>query len=419
MDNSAFQKLVRDRAHGKSTKEIARDAVQAEFQRKRKKGRYNDYSSDEEDRSSKRMNKNNRREDMWGGYEAPSKDASKEQVSSSTYRDRAKERREGKDSIGDELLDEEFTDTFTKQERTPKPRIRPSSSREESDGEGKTTEFCKTREQAQSFLLSLQSSSTLERRVKSGLGNEIVSYLETTFLSSSQANDASEPSTAGNALHRTVLTFTTEAHPGDLHRAWEVPREQTFASEKINVADLSAKACTCPEDLLRRMGMALNNSKRSRQVQPESVEATAVNGSTALQDEDSDDEDIFGNLTLYDPLPAPDADQSSGKSSGATEKKSFFEEVQTKSSASTVKPVAPNKKPANDVDLSDGELDGTSTIKQHIPQRLEGFTSSDANVGGYGEEMDVDFDGRFDEDPEDGKKKSKKSKKKQGDEDED
>ena len=64
MNNDAFQKMVRDRAGGKSTKEIAREAVEAEFQRKRKRGgnsRNRDYESDSDDEGNN--NNNNDRDD--------------------------------------------------------------------------------------------------------------------------------------------------------------------------------------------------------------------------------------------------------------------------------------------------------------------------------------------------------------------
>ena len=100
MDNEAFRALVEERAKPKSTKEIAREAVEEEFRTrktKRKRGgggggsSSDDNGSDNEDDSD--------REDVPSKQELLVPSAAKKKARAeheSKYRDRAKERREGK-----------------------------------------------------------------------------------------------------------------------------------------------------------------------------------------------------------------------------------------------------------------------------------------------------------------------------------
>jgi hypothetical protein len=105
MDNAAFTALVRGRAQGKTSKVIAREAVEEEFRRRKKKRRRGDgedyLSSEEEgaDGDDNRKSKSQRfdTKNDWdisgnggvGGTEGTEEGESK-------YRDRAKERRDGK-----------------------------------------------------------------------------------------------------------------------------------------------------------------------------------------------------------------------------------------------------------------------------------------------------------------------------------
>jgi hypothetical protein len=89
MDNDAFRALVQERAKIKSTKEIAREAVEDEY-RKRKKRKRGGSSSEESDGSDTDQDELHR--DLLTPVVAQKKIQSNE----SKYRDRAKERREGK-----------------------------------------------------------------------------------------------------------------------------------------------------------------------------------------------------------------------------------------------------------------------------------------------------------------------------------
>lgn len=110
MDNNAFRTLVNQKV--KSTKEIAREAVETEFRQKAQKrgggggrrSRGGDYDSDsasdnDNDNLTKRRRDDNKRKSDEGKDEPEWKRRRKEKGAASSttgYRDRAKERREGK-----------------------------------------------------------------------------------------------------------------------------------------------------------------------------------------------------------------------------------------------------------------------------------------------------------------------------------
>jgi hypothetical protein len=105
MNNDAFQKLVRERATEKSSKEIAREAVEQEFRqdkRKRKRRRGAGGSSDEDGDGSDsdidddhKQKKEEEQKEQQQQEDRSKKGAGKKEKASSKYRDRAKERREG------------------------------------------------------------------------------------------------------------------------------------------------------------------------------------------------------------------------------------------------------------------------------------------------------------------------------------
>ena len=106
MDNNAFKDLVRSKV--KSTKEIAREAVEEAFIRKRKRKKGKGRRGDDDDLSSSDSDSDDNRR----GKQAKHNDSDKQQLfkpgavkrakdgdkkeAASKYRDRAKERREGK-----------------------------------------------------------------------------------------------------------------------------------------------------------------------------------------------------------------------------------------------------------------------------------------------------------------------------------
>jgi IK cytokine len=93
MDNEAFRALVQERAKPKSTKEIAREAVEEEFQIRKKRKRGGGGSSSEDNDSDNDSNREPNKRDPFVPTVAKKKAGAEQELK---YRDRAKERREGK-----------------------------------------------------------------------------------------------------------------------------------------------------------------------------------------------------------------------------------------------------------------------------------------------------------------------------------
>lgn len=105
MDNDAFTSLVRERAHVKNTKQLAREAVESEFKKRRRKGRKRTYSSgsdnddDINDGDKRRRWQQHSATDKIGTRKNDNNDDDSDDLNvpkKQEYRDRAKERREGK-----------------------------------------------------------------------------------------------------------------------------------------------------------------------------------------------------------------------------------------------------------------------------------------------------------------------------------
>jgi len=104
MNNEAFRNIVTQRAKQKTTKEIAREAVELEFREKNQKRRHGedaDYSSDDLDEKKDRGNRDgegDNKDTYWkqGRRIKKSKKVEDDDGDACKYRDRAKERREGK-----------------------------------------------------------------------------------------------------------------------------------------------------------------------------------------------------------------------------------------------------------------------------------------------------------------------------------
>jgi len=405
MDNSAFSKLVRDRSSIKSTKEIARDAVQAEFQKKnkgqkrqRRGGHSNQgYSSDEDD--SGRDNKKKYQRDggdknedeilkpqfriSADGQVVKTEKGDKKDAGTIRYRDRAKERREGdgeevppsKDAIYDELLEEEMD--------AAEEQIFHSRRTKRHEQEEESLQCCENQQQGREFV-EQQSTQPQGMQASSSLGREMLEYLRDAYLETADSSGTSptKTSVSGQTLQGTVLTFSTEANPGDYWRSWELPKEQTFGSQAGEARELD-KLSSCSPDLLQKMQRALARQRdTTKQKQNTKQSKSSLNG-----DDDESDDDIFGTVGSYDPLQSR-ALKATGasKSDDPLQKKSFF----------------------GDNSEEEGEVDQGNAVAAQTAQTLRGFAASSVKDYAYGEEMDVDFDGRFEGDDDKKKKKKKR-----------
>lgn len=281
MTNDAFRALVQQ--GGKTTKEIARDAVEQEFRRNQKKRRRNQDSSDEEDDDAKNKHNNKTKN---AKHHVPSETETETAISSLQYRDRAKERREGKIEDESQLdlmttattLDAEMTkflggdEAHTHLVRGLDVTLARKIKREMKEQEKKRTEKRRAallrRGQPLLLLSSVQtdhdldeivsdtladtkaqdimdeesviieSASQAKEKIKqwtgddvaTSLGREMLAFLKQQYLPQQPISTNHSQLTvgpAGLAIQRSYYTFSCLGHPGDVRNSWEVPDEHT------------------------------------------------------------------------------------------------------------------------------------------------------------------------------------------------
>ena len=347
MDNDAFKALVRSKV--KSTKDIAREAVEEAFQHKRKrnqkrnkrgnqrkKGRNDDYDDDDddqdnysssesepEDRRPKRGdgkddNGDEREDDIDGELNddshqfMPSAVRKKKQP---RYRDRAKERREGKNDDykdsqnllqkvtgqdndnhrGSAVNAEGAEDTAMDQAelskylggdeahthlvkgldvalaRSVRKEMEPvNQQREEGDesDDGDENRLAledlkpiQTTKEAWSILRQHASANDDASRSADLKKQSILNYYLQTHPRRKQKQKAEASATkntcvavssAGSALQRTQLVFAVDWHPTNLARSWEVPVEKSQAAASLQPSALS-KVSPLPSELILAM----------------------------------------------------------------------------------------------------------------------------------------------------------------------
>ena len=259
MNNNAFRDLVRSHGEKNSSKAIARKAVEDEFRKKkRKRSGDADSSSDEEEDDNKYKNKRKQKEEK----EAEEDDSEAIQKDlSSRYRDRAKERREGR---ADETTTEEASNNnflivphnikgldlaFARKERTAlqsksvgenqKPATAANAREDDAEGASKIRDKLPTLEQAheilQAFLSKDKNKTTNddydEYNFPSTLSSGIVEYLGELFnwntldVSTWEA----EGGAAGKSLQHTKFSLAIDGHPSDSLKGWQIPREYTLS----------------------------------------------------------------------------------------------------------------------------------------------------------------------------------------------
>jgi hypothetical protein len=475
------------------TQDIARRAAEEEFRQKRKRlggtrgkgggGDLDDYfSSDDEDEDdddkSKKRTKEEARErrakdkrNVDDEYDGDGVIASL----SAKYRDRAKERREGKpladDSDSTRGSDsDEGTDASDDNDRSAEasagsnasPRREGAQRRKEASiAEQPTLLLATSKEEA---LLQVLPTS----EPQSGLGREVLQWLRTHYCSREEASHARRyagivavPTPAGRALQRSVLNFGSPwtVAPRDVARSWQVPTaaESTSSSLPDNASSSSQIACLGP-DMIRKIDAALTRSflrgqvanaksaimtaadaggvgvsgpsEPSRDVGPETRHNNNINSQG-----DDDDDDIFGSVGEYNPDDDDDdgAEEREEHESGGGQK-----DGDGKATISTAAPSpAEASGPAKERRMLFGNVlesvvAAGATSAPARPSATEA-TPDDGNdddgdarhkgatrlaglsevVDGYGDDMDADFTGMHDEDPDQKKKKTKtKSRKK-------
>ena len=304
MDNDAFKTLVRNRAQIKSTKQIAREAVEAEERRKKKKrkrGGGGDSSSEEEEEDRRRAKTKDDRPQFM-----PRSVPTALQLSTN-YRDRAKERREGRrekeddftEGASDEVSRENGLDLLMARE------IKGALQKTDKVGSLKSgvpvTKNIPTVEEAYEILRNATNG-----KLSIELGTSLSDYIHKLVQSSEEPSPKQiRCGIPGKSIQRSLLVFALDGNPSDYVRAWEIPREATNPNpnyERYNKARLDV-------DLIAQIAKSLRRQRRdwaredqhATEASDRGHDYTAAGGDNENQ---SDDDDIFGGLDEYVP-PAP------------------------------------------------------------------------------------------------------------------
>jgi IK cytokine len=464
MNNDAFKKMVRERAQIKSTKEIAREAVEDEFQRKKKRKYGGDSSDSGGEQEAKDESSGKKR---FGRSKQQQNEEDDENLNlSSNYRDRAKERREGKSQADESLLkgvasaaadpaadksteelskylggDEEHTHLVkgldvvlarkVKREWHKEKNQQPTTTAKESKQQMAETTFVETVEQAKDLLQQCIQNNNTTTEAKVGL--ELFQYLQKVHKYNLEMplllpkNVAC--SSAGRTIQRSTLAFALDGHPSQISRAWEMPREIMHGASQ---QETLARATSLDISLIDRIQWALSkrikkteeevqqpakptpmSATTEKVVQQSLARATSQEGGDDDDDDDDDgdddDDDIFGDVGDY--VPSQTQSQTkSAKPKPAVSAGSIFsglvqEEQQSKE----------EEKGSTAVDTFVASLySRLQKGREGAEPTLKGLLGS---TEGYNE-MDVDFDGQLEdkEEEDDGGKSSKKKKKKRGEE---
>jgi hypothetical protein len=286
MDNEAFRALVRERAKGRSTKEIAREAVEAEFKLgNKKRGRDDDYFSGSDDERSKHKKGGGPR----GQDRADSTEQSNDKDPSSNYRDRAKERREGK--IDPNTMTKEL-DMFTSGS-TPTPivaRKAPTKKKEHL----LVADAMPTLDEGKERLHKFAREPSSQQIVSSGLSGFIRLLSNRLSTSAHRPSQSSSHSSAtAKAIQRSRLIMSADGNANDYRKAWEIPREVAHPNPNFDKyfrprLDL---------EVVNRIEKVVSTKKRLG-VQSIKVESRAdkVSPYDANSNSSDEDEDIFGGM---------------------------------------------------------------------------------------------------------------------------
>jgi len=347
MDNQGFRLLVQQRQSSKTktTKEIAREAVEEEFRKKKRKlgkdgggGREDDnndtYSSDEEyeqeDRRGinddvvgdgrDRMNIADDDEDValnepkWKKLRRLKKQKKMEEKGITKYRDRAKERREGKreegksgeDGFNENAYNKEMSKFLGGDEKhthlvkgldvilAEKVRREDMSldtgkfqQPNEMDGEidlesvlKESFKVKKTEKNVYSFIRTVDIGIVLERikpKVHSTLGKSMMKYLQLKKnqtlkgISETNTNFAAEEYAINNIStgqsHRSTFHFSLMASLGDKREVWEMPKESIMSRAQFNkwhgtVDGMEKLVCTpLDQEFVRKLKSVFSSHK--------------------------------------------------------------------------------------------------------------------------------------------------------------
>ncbi len=289
MNNDAFRKLVNSGSVSKTTKEIAREAVEREFQAKRgrKRGRDDDYLSDDDFDNDDNDEYNDKKKGKKASddKEAKAKEAEAEREEEEKkaktlkqkYRNRARERREGKlnmdyhDSKDISAVDAEMSkylggdEAYTHLVKGLDKALAEKVRREEMGGSGGAGGGPTTSQHTQDIDLdqimedataakakaardsntSMITSNDCKVMKPSTLSNGMLSYIKnveerkrkqnsgqlsnissgTSSSTTTTTTLGNQASLAGRSISRSTLLFSTIANIQDRKCSWELPKE--------------------------------------------------------------------------------------------------------------------------------------------------------------------------------------------------
>jgi hypothetical protein len=317
MNNESFQRLVRERAGmHKSTKEIAREAVEAEFKKIGGNKRHRDVdSSDDDDNDKKNSQSTNRNNDKkMQGSRSKTMDPSELEPLGGKYRDRVKERREGISADFDEIAtlnssvaDQIFDDVVEALESGDRRQLARISSVAHKDSS--VSDIPMTFDDALTWIAQPKTMP------HSTLGKDVLSYLRKAYII--ENSNTILVSAAGRNIQQSVMSFTKaiNADPRDRQRSWECPLEQTFGADTTTNLDSPndgneyciKKATLCNSELLKKMqdcfDMRERGTARNEGVSNISMLTGNVPDGTPqmnLSNEADEDENIFASVGEYD-----------------------------------------------------------------------------------------------------------------------
>ena len=439
MDNEAFSSLVKERVKQKSTKEIAREVVEEEFQQKQKHSKKRILQNKETTPLSKR----------WKQQQQQDKQQQDKQTQSvEQYRDRAKERREGRENIdyndttssSNQLssIEKEMTKYLGGEEKYThlvKGLDYSLAQKVRREQQQQTTTTATTndtkKQQHDKTIVSFSSlSSTLQQ---SSLVTNVYSYLQQKQTSNKlqpTTNQLSsmkqQPSKLGQAIQRTTITFSLRAHPGNIYHSWQLPKESTYSQLQQQQQQTNKRnSIHFHPSFLKRIDQAFTTSTTTKNnqtnyTQPNCDTTTTTTTTTSDTKNHSqnniqhhDDFDIFENEEEYIPPTlsktnlSTSNNQSLSTHSTSQKTSSIFtglllhhntidtkeKQDNSEETLSTQKEKEGKQKPIIERDILGGDENKTNfTFHQ---QNKNGGISISTYAGGYGEETDTDLDEGF------------------------
>lgn len=307
MNNAGFAEMVRKRSGVSSTKEIARKAVEDDWKRNKKRkrkgggGSSSDSDFDDEPIRSKRDKKSNQNEeDEDDIFEL-----------SAEYRDRAKERRDGKTNEKDNA-NEDNAETHLPTKgldlslvRKRRKEIKDTDESEDSHRNNDASVDFKSLPTMEDAIGCLRKFSNGDDSNMTFKSNSTITEYTSKLLEQIIKNQRKSVTmgVAGKNIQQSRLALAIDGSPSNLKRSWEKPREIKHSSTINGLNPLHA-------DIIETIKQVFPKQK----YQQENQLAQGVAGSkptdnanpsqepTKTVESEEEEDDIFGGLDDYIPL---------------------------------------------------------------------------------------------------------------------